>query len=105
MTIKVFEVEEQISIAKCIKLCFMFKNFQWTVSAYLSIHFLGTYNGEVLIYGIESNYNKGFTGSQHLTTIFLVNKQLKSQVYHHALFWIQNNTRLFVILLRGCIRI
>ena len=43
--IKLFEVEEQISMVSVYDYVFMFKDFQWTISAYLSIHFLGIYNG------------------------------------------------------------
>ena len=49
---------------------------------------------EVLSDGTESRYNTWFTGSQHLTLVVLVSKQLKNQVYHHVLSWIQNNTSL-----------
>ena len=61
MMIKLFEVEEQVSMVSAWNYVFMFKDFQWTISVYISIH-------------IESNYNTWFTGSRHLTSIALVNK-------------------------------
>ena len=45
MMIKLFEVEEQVSMVSAQDFVFMFKDFQWIVSVYLLIHFLGTYKG------------------------------------------------------------
>ena len=104
--VNLFEVEEQISTDNWIKLCSHVWWFSVNFFCILFNSLLGNiWHPEVSTDGIKNNYNTWFSGSQHLTSIVLVNKYLKSQVCHHVLSWIQNSTRLSLISLCGWIRV
>ena len=55
-------VKEQISVVREENYVFMFKDFQWTVSVYLSIHFLGTIKNsqQSIQKKFISSFRKGF---------------------------------------------
>ena len=75
MMTKLFKAEEQISIGKYIKLCFHVQRFSMNCFcvSFNSLSWNVQWRPEVLMDGIESNHDT-FTGSQHLTSIVLVNK-------------------------------
>ena len=71
MMIKLLEVEEQIPIGKCIKLCFHVYRFPVNLfCVFFNLLFRKVLRpSEVLAVGIESSWNLWFTGTQCLTSI------------------------------------